>query len=73
MTIILIYSGKAKGDGRIGLWQFLAADIEGVEGIGAVGAVLEQVFLALGELFAGLVLTETVAPTDDTCRLDGEN
>jgi hypothetical protein len=32
--------------------EFLRADVEGVEGVGAVGAVLEEGFFALGELFA---------------------
>lgn len=36
--------------------EFFTADIEGIESIGAVGAVFEQVFLGLGELFAGLIL-----------------
>ena len=27
------------------LWEFLAADIEGVEGIGAVGTVFEKIFV----------------------------
>ena len=29
---------------QIVLWELLAADIEGVEGIGAIGAVFEKVF-----------------------------
>lgn len=36
------------------LGKFLAADVESVEGIGAVGAVLEQVFFGLGEFLAPL-------------------
>ena len=46
--------------------EFLAADIEGIERIGAVSAVFEQVFFALGELFAGLILAEAVATVGDT-------
>lgn len=53
--------------------EFLAADVEGVEGIGAVGAVFEQVFLGFGELFAGLILAEAVAATADARGLYGEN
>ena len=30
--------------------KFFATDVEGIEGVGAVGAVFEQVFLGLGEL-----------------------
>ena len=40
------------------LREFLAADVEGVEGIGAVGAVLEEVFFRLGLFLHGLVLAE---------------
>lgn len=53
--------------------EFFAADIEGIESVGAVGAVFEQVFLGLGELFAGFVLAEAVAATADSGRLDSEN
>ena len=48
---------------RIAVGKFLATDVEGIESVGTVGAVFEQVFLALGELFAGLVLVEAVAAT----------
>lgn len=53
--------------------EFLAADVEGIESVGAVGAVFEQVFLGLGELFAGLVLAEAVATVGDTGRLNGKD
>ena len=43
------------------LWEFLAADIEGVEGIGAVGAVFEEVFFGFGLLLHAFVLAEAVA------------
>jgi len=33
-------------------WEFLATDIEGVESVGAGGAVFEEVFLGFGELLA---------------------
>ena len=33
-------------------WEFLAADVEGVESVGAVGAVFWEVFLGFGELLA---------------------
>ena len=46
--------------------EFLAADVEGIESVGAVGAMFEQVFLGLGELFAGFILAEAVAPVGDT-------
>ena len=43
------------------LGELFAADIEGVEGIGAVGTVFEKVFFGLGLLLHGLVLAEAVA------------
>ena len=46
--------------------EFFAAYVKSVESIGAVGAVFEQVFLRLGELFAGLILAEAVATIGDT-------
>ena len=46
--------------------EFLGTDVEGIESIGAVGTVLEQVFLGLRKFFAGLVFAEAVAATADT-------
>jgi len=53
--------------------EFLAADVEGVEGIGAIGAVFEEVFFGFGELFASLVFAEAVAASADSGGLDGED
>ncbi len=53
--------------------EFFAADVEGIESVGAVGAVFEQVFFALGKFLAGLIFAEAVAPATDPCRLNGEN
>ena len=53
--------------------KLFAADVEGIESIGAVGAVFEEVFFGFGELFAGLVFAEAVASAADTCVLDGED
>ena len=55
------------------LWELLAADIEGVEGIGAVGTVFEKVFFGLRLLLHGLVFTEAVATSLHSCGLDGED
>ena len=55
------------------LWEFFAADIEGVEGIGAVGTVFEKVFFGLRLLLHGLVFTEAVATSLHSCGLDGED
>ena len=46
--------------------KFLRSDVEGIESIGAVGAVFEQVFFGLGEFFAGLIFAEAVATVGDT-------
>ena len=43
------------------LWEFLAADIEGVEGICVAGSVFEKVFFGLRLLLHRLVLAEAVA------------
>lgn len=43
------------------LWKLLAADIERIEGISAIGTVFEEVFFGLRLLFQGLVLAEAVA------------
>ena len=53
--------------------EFLATDVESVEGIGAVGAVFEEGFFALGEFFSGFVFAEAVAATADFSGLDGED
>ena len=55
------------------LREFLAADIEGVEGIGAVGAVFQQILFGLRLLLHGLVFAEAVAPSLHTGTLDGED
>ena len=43
------------------LWELLAADVERIKGIGAVGTVFEEVFFGLRLLLHGLVLAEAVA------------
>lgn len=53
--------------------EFLATDIEGIESVGAGGAVFEEVFLGFGELLAQLVLAEAVAPSAHSYRLDGKD
>ena len=44
------------------LWKLLAADIEGIEGISAIGTVFEEVFFGLRLLFHGLVLRKPLRP-----------
>ena len=53
--------------------KILATDIEGIESVGASGAVFEEVFLGFGEFLARLVLAEAVAPSAAPCRLDGKD
>lgn len=55
------------------LRELLAADVEGVEGIGAVSAVFEEVFLRFGLLLHGFIFAESVSPTLHPGRLDGED
>ena len=55
------------------LWELLAADIERVEGIGAVGTVFEKVFFGLRLLLHRLVLAEAVATSLHSCGLDSED
>ena len=52
------------------LWELFAADIEGVEGIGAIGTVFEKVFFRFGLLFHAFVHAEAVAPSLHSCTLD---
>ena len=55
------------------LWELFAADVEGVEGIGAVGTVFEKVFFGLRLLLHRLVLAEAVATSLHSCGLDCED
>ena len=52
---------------QIVLWELLAADIERIEGIGAVGAVFEKVFFGFWLLLHRLVLAEAVASSLHSC------
>ena len=62
-----------EGFAEVSDWEFLTADIKGVESVGAVGAVFEEVFFRFGEFLARLVLAEAVAPSAHSCRLDGKD
>ena len=53
--------------------KFSQPDIEGVESVGAGGAVFEEGFLGFDELLAQLVLAEAVAPSAHSYRLDGKD
>ena len=54
-------------------WELLAADIERVEGIGAVGTVFEKIFFGLRLLLHTFVLAEAVAFTLHSCGQNGED
>ena len=55
------------------MWELLAANIERVEGICAVGTVFEKVFFGLQLLLHRLVLAEAVASSLHSCGLDSED
>ena len=52
--------------------KFLAADVECIESVGAVGAVFEEVFFRFGKFFAAFVLAETVAVRSTMTSLRSE-
>ena len=55
------------------LGKFLAADVESIESVCAVGAVFEQVFFRLGKFFAAFVFSEAVAAAAHAGCLNGED
>lgn len=55
------------------IWKFLAADVERIESVGAVGAVFEEVFFRFGKFLAAFVFSETVAAAAHACCLNGED
>lgn len=57
----------------IAVRKLFAADVEGVKRVRAICAVLQQVFLGLGEFLAPLVLAKSVAAANNSSRLDGED
>jgi len=58
---------------KVVLWELLAADVESIESIGAVGAMFEEVLLGFVIFLARLVLVEAVASALHSSRLDGED
>ena len=55
------------------LWELFEADIEGIEGIGAIGTVFEKIFFGLRLLLHRLVFAEAVASSLHFCGLDSED
>ena len=53
--------------------EFLTADVERIESVGAVRAVFEQIFLGLRKFLTALVFLETVTSSADPCGLNGED
>ena len=53
--------------------KFLAADVESIESVGAVGAVFEEVFFRFGKFLAAFVFAETVAAAAHAGCLNGED
>ena len=53
--------------------KFLAADVESIESVGAVGAVFEEVFFTLGKFFSAFVFAKTVAAVAHAGCLNGED
>ena len=54
------------------LGEFGTSDIERVESVCAIGAVLQEVFFRFGEFLSAFVFAEAVSATTDTCRLKGK-
>ncbi len=59
-------------DSGSGVWFTLTTYVESVKGVGAVGAVLKEVFLSLGEFLTGFILAESETSSLYPGRLDGE-
>ena len=72
VNMFLQHAAGVEAEG-VSIGELLAADVEGVESISAIGAVLQQIFLGLSEFLASLVLAKAVAAAHDSCRLDGED
>ena len=53
--------------------KFLAADVESIKSVGAVGAVFEEVFFRFGKFLAAFVFAETVAAAAHAGCLNGED
>ena len=53
--------------------KFFAADVECIESVGAVGAVFEEVFFALGKFLSAFVFAEAVAAAAHAGCLNGED
>lgn len=57
--VITSYHSRGWDEAAVVLGEFLATDVESVEGIGAVCAVFEEVFFGLRKFLTAFVLAET--------------
>ena len=57
----------------VAIWKFLAADVERIESVGAVGAVFEEVFFRFGKFLAAFVFSEAVAAAAHAGCVNGED
>ena len=55
------------------LWELLTPNIQRIESISAIGAMLQQVLLRFGIFLCGLVFAKAVSSTFHTCTLYGKN
>ena len=62
MTFVGLHYATHRHSHDISDREFLAADVEGVESVGAGGAVFEEVFLGFGEFLARLALRKPLRP-----------
>ena len=53
--------------------KLFATDVERIECVCSVSAMLKQVFFCLSKFFATFVLTKTIATTSNASRLNSEN
>ena len=69
----MLQNSRHRDANALAVREFLAANVEGVESVRAVGAVFEEVFFCLGEFLTGFVFAEAEAAPCDTCGLNGED
>ena len=48
--------------------ELFATDVEGIEGVGAVGAVFEQVFFRFGKFLAAFVFAKSICKDNIRCE-----
>lgn len=66
-------NSRNRNKAYFGLRELLTADIQRIEGIRAVGTMLQQVLFRLNQLFIGFVLVKSISPTANASRLNSED